>query len=1077
MRPSTNTLLPWLGYVAFVVYGSLVPLEFRPHSLSDAWAAFQAIPYLKLGVTSRADWIANGVLYLPVGFLTAHLLIHRGGSAAGRTSTGLVWLLSSLFSVVLAFSVEFAQMFFPPRTVSQNDLMAECIGSLLGILLAVRYSAWFQSSVQAVMGDSRRLGVIALQAYTVAYLAYSMFPYDVLLSGAELERKIQSNMWGVLLADIESRLSITGFKLFVEVLLAMPLGLWFRGRVTGRRTTFISAALLGLTFGCLIEFGQLFIASGVSQGLSVIARTVGVVASLALWQHRKSWDVGRFTQQMNRYSVPLGIAYFAVLLEVNGWFSARWEGASIAMEQLSKLRFLPFYYHYYTSEAHALFSLVSVVLTYLPIGGWAWARRRSAALAAVVAASVAMLVEGVKLFHKGAHPDPTNVLLAAAAAWVAFHMLQRFFPRLITQAGSVARQPMAQPAASTIENAVTAAKSKPLAWKDAAMLLPAVAAAAWGVTTFPVLSIPLCLLFLACGLAVWYRPILVFAIVPAALPVLDLAPLSGRFFLDEFDLLLLLCLPIAYLRRPSEKLPRRRSGLDGIFVFLVALFACSYLVGIARGLLPWQFPDANAFNNYFSPYNALRVGKGALWGLLFYVVMKRFQATEVAVRRSLEWGMVAGLAMTVAVVIWERVAFSGLTNFSSNYRVTGPFSAIHTGGAQIEAYLAVAAPFLAALILRSSGWVVRSAGAFLLLATTYCLMVTFSRNGYSAFAVASLVFLVGAVLKEGLWRKRTLLLTAVAALMLAVALPIYKGEFAQTRMSQVEGDLDTRESHWADALSIRSTDWLTTIFGMGVGRYPESNYWRGTALRRTGTYRLEEEAGNGYLRLTSGDSIYVEQLVRIEPGQRYVLRLDVRPSIPNSKIAVPVCEKWMLTSYRCHWLSIKLGDEVGRWQSVASSFTARQPLSDKWFAARPVKLALYYSAKASTIDVDNVRLETVDGNNLLRNGDYSAGLDHWYFSTDGHLQWHIKSLPLSVLFDQGWFGLASLAALVSFALFRGLRGALAGDIHSSAALASLCAFLVVGIFDTVIDAPRFLFLFLLLIWLCATHRAQRVMPS
>ena len=32
------------------------------------------------------------------------------------------------------------------------------------------------------------------------------------------------------------------------------------------------------------------------------------------------------------------------------------------------------------------------------------------------------------------------------------------------------------------------------------------------------------------------------AIIPAALPVLDLAPWSGRFYLDEFDLLILVSL-------------------------------------------------------------------------------------------------------------------------------------------------------------------------------------------------------------------------------------------------------------------------------------------------------------------------------------------------------------------------------------------------------------------------------------------------------------------------------------------------------------------------------------------------------
>jgi len=37
-----------------------------------------------------------------------------------------------------------------------------------------------------------------------------------------------------------------------------------------------------------------------------------------------------------------------------------------------------------------------------------------------------------------------------------------------------------------------------------------------------------------------------------------------------------------------------------------------------------------------------------------------------------------------------------------------------------------------------------------------------------------------------------------------------------------------------------------------------------------------------------------------------------------------------------------------------------------------------------------------------------------------------------------------------------------GDLHAAAALAAFSGFLVVGLFDTLIDAPRFLFLFIFL---------------
>ena len=55
---------------------------------------------------------------------------------------------------------------------------------------------------------------------------------------------------------------------------------------------------------------------------------------------------------------------------------------------------------------------------------------------------------------------------------------------------------------------------------------------------------------IALGLAVYaavlmLRPAAWLIVVPAALPLLDLAPWTGRFFWDEFDLLMLVTLAVA----------------------------------------------------------------------------------------------------------------------------------------------------------------------------------------------------------------------------------------------------------------------------------------------------------------------------------------------------------------------------------------------------------------------------------------------------------------------------------------------------------------------------------------------------
>jgi O-antigen ligase len=486
--------------------------------------------------------------------------------------------------------------------------------------------------------------------------------------------------------------------------------------------------------------------------------------------------------------------------------------------------------------------------------------------------------------------------------------------------------------------------------------------------------------------------------------------------------------------------------------------------------------------NYYSPFNGLRIGKGALWAFLMYGLLDRMAATGRDVRRPFAWGMVIGLAGTVIVILWERVTFSGPFNFSSDYRVTGPFSQLHTGGAYIEGFLTAAVPFLMLSLFEVRNWLARMMAITLLIGTTYALMVTFSRNGYAAFAIALLLVFAAAIVEFARQRRfaglrRGVAVLALSALTLAVAVPIFKGEFSQARMSHVEGDLRLRQDHWADALRIRDPGLATAIFGMGVGRYPETHYWRSSESNRSAPHRIEAENGNYFLRIGSGNAIYMEQFVAVEPRQSYLLSLDVRAHKPNSRITVPVCEKWLLTSYECAWQSFDLGPEIDHWRHYERLIASDRMADGRWYARRPVRLTLYNSGGSAAVDVDNVHLVNSEGLDLVNNGDFEHGLDRWFFSTDSHLPWHIKNLWVSVLFDQGWFGVVALGLFVVVAIGRASLQTWNGSLRAGAVLAAISGLLVVGLFDSLIDTPRFLFLFLLLLWMgclknsSSAHRA------
>jgi hypothetical protein len=359
------------------------------------------------------------------------------------------------------------------------------------------------------------------------------------------------------------------------------------------------------------------------------------------------------------------------------------------------------------------------------------------------------------------------------------------------------------------------------------------------------------------------------------------------------------------------------------------------------------------------------------------------------------------------------------------------------------------------------------AGFAMLLASTYALMVTYSRNGYVAYAASLMLVLLAQVL-----RGRRFLVSLVAAAVtagasLAVAIPIFTGDFAQARLATIQADLRTRLTHWQDALSIRDQGWMTEAFGTGLGRFPETSFWRSTTIGRAGTYGLANQNGNTFLKLGAGDSLYVEQMIQLKPGEQYKLKFDVRPMGPNSGIALPICEKWLLTSYSCIWSSFRFGKDYGEWETVELPLDVSRLKRGSWFIKRPIKLSIYYADPGAPIDVDNISILASDGSALVKNGDFSEGMDHWFFSADGHLQWHIKNLFIGLLFDQGWLGALSVSALLLLALARATRCAIGGDQHAAAVLAGLGGFIIVGIFDTLIDSPRFLMLMLVLIWFCA----------
>lgn len=419
-----------LAYAGFVAYGSLVPLVFRSRPLGEAWTAFLDLPYLQLGIHSRADWVANILLYIPLAFF----LSARLGSRMGAAAAALVTLLAC---AALAVGVEFTQLFFPPRTVSKNDLIAELIGAGLGIALWQYAGARIVALWDEVQSGGRR-GIRALIAlYSAAYLAFALFPYDFVISASELMQKLAQPESLALFVGASCGSPIPcSTKLIVEMLAIAPLGIFF-GMMVGRNSR--ASVWLAFSWGVLIGVGieglQAFLASGAGQGVSIITRGVGVASGLGIYRLlRREWltEYRGHVKFVSLFALPL---YLVLLLALNGFFASDFQSLNSALRELKDIRFMPFYYHYFTSETQAVHSLLIHVGAYAPLGFLAWLllgmpnNTKVLWTAAACAFVLAAGMEVLKLFLEYKRPDPTNALIAAAAATLACFAAQRLTDR------------------------------------------------------------------------------------------------------------------------------------------------------------------------------------------------------------------------------------------------------------------------------------------------------------------------------------------------------------------------------------------------------------------------------------------------------------------------------------------------------------------------------------------------------------------------------------------------------------------------------------------------------------------------
>lgn len=524
----------------------------------------------------------------------------------------------------------------------------------------------------------------------------------------------------------------------------------------------------------------------------------------------------------------------------------------------------------------------------------------------------------------------------------------------------------------------------------------------------------------------------------------------------------------------------------------LAALSVSYAVALVRGLSAADPSLAGWFQGYEEPLNSLRVGKAFFFALLLLPSLRQLHERAPALAASrLAAGVATGLGLLCVAIVWERSTYPGLFDFSTPYRSTALFWEMHVGGAALDGYLALAVPFAVHAVVRAPDrwrWGIAAALAVLV---AYACLTSFSRSVYLGvgLSLALLAWRLSAQRQSfpppglpasaptdspfpppepwRLWGGRVLL----AVLAFEVVAVLGFGDFMSRRLSASERDLGGRLEHWTAGLSLlRSPSEI--MFGRGLGRFP-ANYSQAVPEREIPGRLLfvDDRQSWTYLHL-SGPSQgprrqgAFELLQRVSPlhDGSYTLAMDLRAP-QDARLSVAVCQRHLLYEASCRGTLVRVPGGEAQWHHFSLRLNAPPAgAAGAWPPALGFLSLRLLPGSADAIDVDKLRLRDATGRDLLQNGDFSDGLAHWFFAGRHYfVPWHIDNLFLEMLVDQGVSGLLLLLVLLALACVNLIRGPGRSHVLAPYLLAALIAFMVVGMFSSLLDMPRPAFLFFLLL--------------
>ncbi len=446
-----------LAVLLLTIYGCLIPLRFRTLTLGAAWERFQHLRYYDPGLLgARGDWLASAAQFAALSFLIAGAISVDRGQLARLAAASVIVLIG----IGLAIGLEFLQVFFPPRTVSLNDLAVESIGVTVGggtwLFFGQAFTDWARRfwGMKGLSGLARQ----ALPAYLAGLVLVELMPFDLTINREELALKFHE---GKVLLGPFGDIQVLVSSALVNVAAFLPLGLLVTLAARGSRPTVKTMAGLGFVVATLVELLQFFVYSRYCNLLDIATGTAAIVVGWRLGRDRetlRNWAVLFMTwRDPTRYRRALRAILFGTWflgVALIAWqpfdFSAdpvrfATADASLSDEQTSnfwlrRMTWAPLADYYWGSKYQAADHFLRELLSFTPLGVLiAMAPNRGRSMVAtgwlvVLAALIAgIAIETGQYFIPDRHPSTSDLLGECLGAWLGYSAARHVMAALRTE--------------------------------------------------------------------------------------------------------------------------------------------------------------------------------------------------------------------------------------------------------------------------------------------------------------------------------------------------------------------------------------------------------------------------------------------------------------------------------------------------------------------------------------------------------------------------------------------------------------------------------------------------------------------